>query len=91
MVFLGETVKLKAAFYDFNGNVVHPSSHTITVTAPDGSEIFSSTSPIQDGDTYYVTFTVPANGTVGNYKAVWKASSGSLNWVDKLEFAVEEA
>lgn len=88
-IYLGQTIRLKHIFYDFEGNVAYPSNHSITVTDPHGNVIYSSTSPSQQGDYYLVSFTIPATAKPGNYKAKWEASSGDYNWIATKTFAVQ--
>lgn len=91
MVYLGETIRYTCKFYDFKSQAVQPTSHDIKVTDSDGTQIHSDTSPTYDAAEgyYYTDFTIPADGDVGNYKLVWKATYGSNTWVTKRLFAVE--
>jgi len=91
MVYLGETIRYKNQFKDFDDAVIQPTTHTITVTNPAGSSIHSDSTPDWDSENelYYTDFTIPADGAAGNYKIVWKATHGSNTWVVSREFAVE--
>jgi hypothetical protein len=53
--------------------------------------VHSDSSPTWDSENqrYYTDFTIPADGSVGNYTMVWKAAYGSNSWVVSREFAVE--
>ena len=87
-VYAGQTIKLTHTFYDFNGNVVDPSTHEIVIYDPDGNQLHSSTSPIKEGNSYYIPYNIPEDAEEGDYKAVWKAELGSLKWVERIFFSV---
>jgi hypothetical protein len=91
VVYLGETIRYKCQFKDFDDTIIQPTTHTITVTNPSGSTVHSDSSPTWDSENqlYYTDFTIPADGSEGNYKIVWKATYGSNTWVTRREFAVE--
>ncbi|RLI53817.1 MAG: hypothetical protein DRP01_05025 [Archaeoglobales archaeon] len=92
-VYLGETCRLRHKFYDFEGNVVTPSTHQIEVYDPDGTKIAESTEPTWDAENelFVYVFTIPENGKDGTYTAIWKAkdTAAGYSWIEKIEFAVQ--
>lgn len=92
MVYLGQTIRVKCKFYDFDGNVVTQNlTHSITLKDPSGSQKFSNTSPTLDpaDNSFYVDINIDANWTAGTYTIIWTATQGSNSWVTKKEFFVE--
>jgi hypothetical protein len=45
MVCLGDTIRYKCQFKDFDHSVIQPTTDTITVTNPSGSTVHSDSSP----------------------------------------------
>lgn len=90
-IYLGETIRWRNAFKDFDENAVTPTSQSISVKNPGGTEIHSDTNPNYDaGDAkYYTDFTIPADGNAGNYVIYWTATYGSVSWKAKKKFSVE--
>jgi len=92
MVYLGQTIRVKCKFYDFDGNVVTSNlTHSIVLKDPDGTQKFSSTSPTLDAadSSFYVDINIESSWTAGTYTVTWTATQGSNNWVSKKEFLVE--
>jgi methionine-rich copper-binding protein CopC len=92
MVYLGQTIRIKCKFYDFNDNVITENlTHSIVLKDPNGTQKFSSTSPSLDAadNSFYVDVTIDSNWPAGNYTVVWTATQGSNSWVTKTTFNVE--
>jgi len=90
MVYLGETIRYKCQFKDFDDAIVEPTSNSIVVTNAAGVSIFTDDDPTWDDadELFYTDFTIPAEGVAGNYKIVWTAVLGANTWVISREFAV---
>jgi len=90
MVYLGETIRYKCQFKDFDDAIVEPTSNSIVVTNAAGVSIFTDDDPTWDDadELFYTDFTIPAGGVAGNYKIVWTAVLGANTWVISREFAV---
>lgn len=91
-IYLGETIRWRNAFTDFDENAVTPSTQSISVKNPAGTEIHSDSSPAYDaGDSkFYTDLTIPVDGVVGNYTIYWTATYGSNTWKAKKKFSVEQ-
>jgi len=91
-IYLGETIRWRNAFKDFDENAVTPTTQSVSVKNPSGTEIHSDSSPNYDAgdEKYYTDVAIPADGVAGNYVIRWTATYGSVVWKGKKKFSVEE-
>lgn len=91
--YLGNTRKLTAAFVDENGDTLDPTTVSLYVVDPDGTE--SDEYTYAGGDvikletgSYYMYYTPDAGGTAGTWQAQWTATTGSKVFTAVETFAV---
>lgn len=87
----GDTIKISVLITDEDGQNVTPTSQTVEIKDPDGTVVYSTTSPSSDPETgeYYIKHTISESGAVGNYVCTWKAEVGTDKGRTKIIFAVE--
>lgn len=91
----GQIIRLEIQYYDQAGNYVDPSTvPTVSIVDPTNTIIFNADSTTgvarQDVGLYYIDYTVPVNGTLGNWQDIWSVQVGNVPFNTVLNFTVDQ-
>lgn len=71
------------------GNLVDPSPYTITIINPLGQVMVNAATPVRDGvGIFHYLYTVPTNGVMGVWNAVWNGTLNGASITNTEEFTV---
>src|SRR4029077_13732548 len=74
------------------GNLVNPTSYTITIINPLGQVMVNAATPVHDGaGVFHYLYTVPTNGVMGVWNTVWNGVLNGAAITNTEEFSVEMA
>ena len=74
------------------GNLVNPTSYTITIINPLGQVMVNAVTPVHDGTgVFHYLYTVPTNGVMGVWNTVWNGVLNGAAITNTEEFSVEMA
>ncbi len=87
VVIRGSTVQIQNTIKDFNGDLITPTSQTITIKDGGGNTIQTYTSPtLVSTGVYTQNYQTPANGTVGTWIVEWKVTYGTYDSIERTSF-----
>jgi len=90
-IYYEETIRIRNAVTDFDGDPIAPDSQIIQIFKPDGTQSGADmVAPTPDVDlgSYYQDFDLPAAGPSGFWRAVWKVTIAAKNGYGIIEFQV---
>ena len=91
----GETISLYIQYYDQAGNFIDPSIiPNISIVDPTNTIILNATSSTgivrQDVGLFYYNYTIPINGTLGNWQDIWTTNVNGVPFNTVLNFTVNQ-
>jgi len=72
-----DTVRIQATITDFDGALLDPTSDTVVIYDPSGTNMGTYTTTQVGTGTYRVDYGIPSSGTAGFWKVSWKILSGT--------------
>lgn len=90
VIIRGSTIRIENTIKDYDGTEIDVDSHAIGLYKPDGSQQGSNeTTPTHD-DTgeYHQDFTIPVDGSAGEWYVQWKVTKNSKDSYERIKFKV---
>ena len=94
MPYLGDTVRFKNTWTDYNGNALDPDSQEARIYDGAGNLVATKTDSDmtkEDDGVYFFDFELPESATAGTWKIVWKGTKSENDFIVSKYFSVSEA
>ncbi len=85
-----DTVRVQAIIKDLDGDLTDPTSNTIIVYDPSGTNMGTVSASRGGTGTYTADYIIPAAGTAGVWKISWKTLAGTWPARETIDFLVAE-
>ena len=93
MPYLGDTVRFKNTWTDYNGNALDPDSQEVKIYDGAGNLVTTKTeadlTKESDG-VYFFDYELPETATSGTWRIVWKGTKSGNDFIVSKYFSVSE-